>query len=287
MNSQNNHISAFRRYVPRVNPGGNYCGHNPQAPQFVLKNPAKTGKGGLPAVLIRAMERIQQYYAAPRRLFPSLDLANGSERQQRSERREACICTLAALLKHVDLATLKVGIPTQGGFINLSFSALRKQTLLSERRFERAIQDLKSAGFITVAQPKEEVSPGKWVAHNAVKAISASVFALVGLAKALSFERQKASKRTARLRKKVDPDTSGPGTLTSRYRVKQFLAAAFGKPGKDDKYNYKDPLSDHHKTQMQKILMSIMVDLKGKHPDWKPDKIRHEARLILEKAADL
>lgn len=286
MNSQINHLAAFRRYVPRINSGGNYCGHDPQAPQFVLTKPAKTGKGGLPAVIIRAMERVQQYYASPRRIFPSLDLVNGSTRQQRSERREACICTLAALLKHTDLATLKVGIPTSSGFVNLSFQTLRKQTMLSEKRFERAVRDLKAAGFITVAQPKEELAPGKWISHNAVKAISASVFALVGLAKALQKERVKASKRQS-AKNKVSKERPEQGTMTSRYRVRQFLAAAFGKPGRKKPHNYQEPLSDHQRTELQKMLTNIMAELRYQHPEWPSEKIKYEAKLIMAKAAGM
>ena len=119
------------RYVPRANLGGNFCGHNPRNPRFTLTRPAKTGKGGIPPVLTLCAERLQDYYHRPRQVIPSLDLANGSARQQRSERREACVLLLTALLKYTDLASLRVGIPTPEGFLNLTVGFLAAQTGLT------------------------------------------------------------------------------------------------------------------------------------------------------------
>ena len=92
--------SANRAYVPRVNLGGNFCGHDPSDPILNTLNPVKTGKGGLPRVLSLCMERMDSYYARPSKVLPTLNAANGSQRQQRSERREACIRLLKALLKN-------------------------------------------------------------------------------------------------------------------------------------------------------------------------------------------
>jgi len=86
-----------RAYVPRANLGGNFCGHDPRNPRFTLTRPAKTGKGGIPPILTELAARLEHYYAHPRQLIPSLDLANGSARRQRSERREACVLTAKAL----------------------------------------------------------------------------------------------------------------------------------------------------------------------------------------------
>jgi len=110
----------------------------------VLTKPVKTGKGGIPRVLTLCAERLKDYYNNPRQLIPSLDLANGSERQQRSERREACLLLLMALLKYMDLASLRVGIPTEDGFLSLTVDYLAKQTGMALRRVERALADLKA-----------------------------------------------------------------------------------------------------------------------------------------------
>jgi len=85
---------------------------------------------------------------------PSLDLANGSNRQQRSERREACILMLTVLLKYTDLASLRIGIPTPDGFLSLTIDFLAKQTGMALRRAERALADLKAAGLVTCPTPQ-------------------------------------------------------------------------------------------------------------------------------------
>jgi len=93
------------------------------------------------------MALLKSYYDNPRQIIPSLDLANGSERQQRSERREACLLLLMALLKYTDLASLRVGIPTQDGFLSLTVDYIGKQTGMTLKRVERALADLKAAGL--------------------------------------------------------------------------------------------------------------------------------------------
>ncbi|SIT20630.1 hypothetical protein SAMN05421686_1221, partial [Thalassolituus maritimus] len=89
--------------------GGNLCGHDKQVPDFRLVRPIKTGVAGIPLVLIMAVQRLTGYYDRPT-LLPSLNRVNDSDRQQRSERREACIVTLASALKYTDLSSIRVGV---------------------------------------------------------------------------------------------------------------------------------------------------------------------------------
>ena len=184
-----------RPYAPRENLGGNFCGHDPLSPRFTLARPAKTGKGGIPRILTLCSERLKGYYYNPRKLIPSLDLANGSQRQQRSERRESCLLSLMALLKYTDLASLRVGIPTQDGFLSLTVDYIAKQTGMTLKRVERALADLKTSGLVTIAQPRKRLPDGYWKSLAAVKAISRNLFAIFGLDRRLKQERTKASKR--------------------------------------------------------------------------------------------
>jgi len=41
---------------------------------------------------------------------------------------EACVLTAKALLKYTDLASLRVGIPTEDGFLSLTVDYLAEQT---------------------------------------------------------------------------------------------------------------------------------------------------------------
>ena len=163
-------------------------------PVFAFTQPIKKGKGGLPRVLTTLMERLPGYYDSSRQVIPSLDLANGSDRQQRSERREACVRIVNALLLHTEVASLRVGIPTSTGFLNLTFDYIANKTGMTLRRSERALRDLKRAGLITVAQPRQLKEDGTWKGLSAVKAISKDLLSLFGLTDMLAFERIKASK---------------------------------------------------------------------------------------------
>lgn len=96
-----------------------------------------------------------------------------------------------------DLTSLRAGIPTADGFKRMTVDFIAKQTGMTLRRCERAIADLKAAG-LTVSQPRQLLSDGRWVGLAAVKAVSHHLFHIFGLGTMLKFERDKASKRLAK-----------------------------------------------------------------------------------------
>ena len=256
-----------RPYVPRENLGGNFCGHDPLSPRFTLARPAKTGKGGIPRVLTLCAERLKTYYYSPRKVIPSLDLANGSQRQQRSERREACLLSLMALLKYTDLASLRVGIPTQNGFLSLTVDYLAKQTGMTLKRVERAMADLKAAGLVTVAQPRKRLPDGSWKGLAAVKAISRHLFAVFGLGRMLQRERDKASKRLAK--KSGNRETAGHAQLMLA------LKALTGKRGGEPNRKPPDDLEYRRRLNLK------LAELKEKHWNWTRERLIEEAERML------
>ena len=133
-------------------------------------------------------------------LIPSLNFANGSQRQQRSERREACVQALGVILRYLNLTTLCVGIPTPQGFVHLSMEMLRERTTLGKKRFYRAIKDLKLSGIITIKQPCCQKPDGNWMGQIAIKSVSKHLFKLFGLSRML----YKAQKYAARVHKEKD-----------------------------------------------------------------------------------
>ena len=195
-----------RAYVHRVNSGGNFCGHQPDAPRLELVKP--TTNKNRPKILTELQSRIRQYYRAPR-YIPSLNSANGSKRQQRSERREACLLMQIAILEYTDLASLRCGVPTAAGFMSLTLDYLVQYTGLGMRRAERAIADLKKANVISVSQARQLNEDGSWRGLPAVKAVSPLLFAIFGFAERLVHERERATKRLAKKAAKAG------GTLTS------------------------------------------------------------------------
>ena len=54
-----------------------------------------------------------------------------------------------------NVASLRVGIPTKDGFLNLTVDYFVEQTGMTLKRVERALADLKTAGLITVSQPHQ------------------------------------------------------------------------------------------------------------------------------------
>jgi hypothetical protein len=137
------------------------------------------------------------YFSDPS-ILPTLNAANGSGRQQRSERRESCIAILSCILHYMDLITLRVGIPQADGSLQgLTMSYLAELSGLGERRAERAIHDLKAAGIITVHPICEKVSDTVYKGVAAVRTVSVKLFTVLGLDAWLNHERRRAGERKA------------------------------------------------------------------------------------------
>jgi len=186
--------------VPRVNAGGNFCGHSPDAPRF-FSAPEKHAKR--PEILRRAQVAIQGYFRKPGTL-PLLNAVNQSERQQRSERREACIDILACILHYTDLVTLRVAIPqADGSTAGLTMPYLATLSGLGERRAERAIHDLKKSGIITVHPICVKLTDTVYKGLAAIRTVSRHLFTALGFHDWLRHEQRKAQeRRLSKLEKK-------------------------------------------------------------------------------------
>lgn len=175
---------------------GNRCGHDPRAPRLVPSKPIRTGKGGLPRILSLAAERARGWYDRPRKCPP---LQTRPDRQTRSERREAVIVVLETILSHLDLASLCCGTPTLAeGFIDIDMKTLVRDSGLGQRRIERAIAQLKDAGFMEVTQPRGQSEEGKYFGCRAIRVVREALFEWLGLGPMLRRERDRASQRLRR-----------------------------------------------------------------------------------------
>ncbi len=171
---------------------GNNCGHIPNNPRW-FEPPQKHTR---PKILSKLISEIQQYYCAPASTIPSLNLANRSERQQRSERREACIAVLGCLIHYLDLATLRVGIPQPDKkFSGISMPFIAEKANISLKRTERAVKDLVLSGLITVHPLCDKLSDTVYKGYSAIRTVSRKLFTLFGLGGRLKYEREKASAR--------------------------------------------------------------------------------------------
>ena len=168
---------------------GNRCGHKPTSPSFLVRPHVQK----MPKILARSRELVELYYSRLKEL-PQLDTLN-PHRKKRSERREAVIQTLKALLKYMDLVTMTVGIPTKDGQVGLTLLRLHQEVSISWPRFKRAIADLRAAGFLSISQPRMTNSAGQVRGLVGIKAISSRLFEALKIDFWLRRERDRASKR--------------------------------------------------------------------------------------------
>lgn len=265
-------------HVIRENAGGNYCGHNPLSPILDLVVPVGTGKGGVPAILGKLSARLDQYYWNPKKVLPSLNFANGSTRKQRTERREACVRLLRAIVGYTDLTSLRVGVPTKDGFVSLTMTVLAKRAGLTPSRADRAMRDLKAANLLTVSQPRQLQPDGSWKGLAAVKAVSRQLFAVFGLDAWLRLEQGKATKR---LRKRVQlwsEQDGKPRTLADAARLKLLLGGRSGAPRRGPQQRKSQ---EARSEEYMRAFNEVCTDLWDRHPGWPPDRIRVEAENIL------
>ena len=182
-----------------VTVAGNRCGHDPATPRWFEPPPQHAAR---PKILLQLQERVRAYFDDPK-VLPSLNAANGSPRQQRSERREACLDLLGALVHYLDLATLRVGIPqTDGSTQGLSLAFLAEKAGLGRRRTERACRDLRHAGLVTVYPRAQSTGDDHYRGLPAIRGVPVALFQVFGLSKWLQHERDKAVKRHRRHRRR-------------------------------------------------------------------------------------
>jgi len=165
-------------------------------------HPIRKGKGGLPRILSLAAERTKVWYDHPKKC--PLLLTQGN-RKTRSERREACLVVLETLLSHLDLASLCLGVPTlANGFIDIDMKVIVRDSGLGQRRCERAIRQLKEAGFMAVTQPRGLSDEGRYFGCRAIRVMTTAFFEWLDLGPMLRRERARASETLRRKARKAN-----------------------------------------------------------------------------------
>lgn len=246
-------------YIPRINTGGNFCGHNPKQPRFTIAKPTSERA---PLVLRRLAERAKDYYWNPSTL-PTLAHQHGRRRRHRSESRESCLLILLSLFKFVDLASLRVGIPTADGFAALSIPVLAAHAGITLRRAERAIAKLKKAGMLTVSAVAERQADGSIRGMAAIKAVSKHLWGCFGLADMLAHERVKAAKRVTKSRRKNQ-------NLTSRAAARGGLFI--------EQIRGKLPTRQKADPERSRAIALREIEISLAHPDWPMADIQRKAR---------
>ena len=180
----------------------NRCGHDPRQPMLAATVPIPKGRGGFPRILSLAAERAKAWYFHPKKCPP---LQGHHGRQTRSERREACQIVLETILRHLDLASMCLGMPTlASGFIDIDMRTIVQDSGISQRRCERAIALLKQAGSMRVQQPRRQSDEGAYFGCRAIRVVTETLFDWLGLGPMLQRERARASERLRRKAQKAN-----------------------------------------------------------------------------------
>jgi len=186
-------IKTRKTYTSRVNTGGNFCGHNPTNPacyQYVRR----LAEQARHPLLKTAIRNLARYYRQPGMLqFLNPILSNGDDRRRRrdgeyrhirSERRDAIVCVLAAVLADLDLMTLRVGKTTYGdsqGLLAPYFVEMAEATGLSLSRFENAMTHIRNGGYLSVTPRHERQEDGSYKSLSAVVCVREFLFPLLGI----------------------------------------------------------------------------------------------------------
>lgn len=226
---------------------GNRCGHQPDAPRFFAPPPKHKRR---PPLIKESYRALEKYYGCPS-FLPVLNSVNKSERQQRSERREACILILSCILHFTDQITLIVGVPkSDGSIMGLTMPYLATLAGLSLRRSERAVHDLKAAGIITVHPICEKLTETSYKGYAAIRTVTKYLFTVFGFDSEWVAEQQKKAKE--KKEKKAEKER-----LKALANVKMGINAA----KVIDKYKQAgQPVA------VADILAAIKMDLDGSPP---------------------
>ncbi|WP_408580291.1 Crp/Fnr family transcriptional regulator [Burkholderia cenocepacia] len=239
-----------------------------------------------PKLLRELKVRLGRYLDTPQAWLPRLNIANGSARQQRSERRVACVQLMRALVKFCDLVTLRVAVPGKDGWIDFTLPYLAEQAGLSLRRAERALRDLIRARLIK-SRPQCEVQESeqgvRYRGFAAIKYLTPALFEQFGLGKWLNHERTRAHLRAQRRR-----DAQRKRDRKSDAAAAQ-LAEQLGDKLKEMQSRAKSRAQSAdvgRQAELERMIQIRMGELKQQHPDWDRDRCYRVARQQLAPPGD-
>jgi hypothetical protein len=219
--------------------------------------------------ITRAMSAVEVLFRDPRS-FPELAVGRG---YSRSERREAIVRVLKCLLYFMDLLSLRVGFRRDDRCLGITERKIAEWTGLSSWRVDRALTDLRRAGFVFSVQPRT-ITDGQYFGLAAVRTVARSLFRRLGLGTTLALEQKRAYKRRqegvcAASRRTVPPSPSAPLRA-----VIGHLARATSWSKADSKA---DPIRGPEDPNLRMRWFQLCFEIRRAQPDWEPDKIRAEA----------
>ncbi len=157
---------------------GNRCGHDPANPRTYTRD--SDHKKTFDALQI-ASENAQRYAFSPEGVLDLIDFSRESDRQVRSERREAVSLVLGVLINHADMARLRVVRYLNGtSWRDMKITEIAKVANITVKRCERALKDLKRAGYLTL-EKRFTFKKGAIRALVSIKRLNAVLFHHLGV----------------------------------------------------------------------------------------------------------
>ena len=161
------------------------------------------------------LEKVRKWYKNPADAA-DIFFREGS-REVRSERREAVLNLLGAILYRLELSSRCLGTPQTDqepyGFIDESMAGLASLAGLGKRRCERAMRELMRAGIITSKQRRGKTSGGEYYGLRAIRKVEIKLFEILDM---VSFYAVQAAKARDRLWEKAKK--RGLNTLSKFFR---------------------------------------------------------------------
>jgi len=172
---------------------GNWCGHSPALPRFFKTPDAHKAR---PKIITWAIDAWSRFYESPLLYFNEIRMYRHSDRQQRSESREALSSIAQVILHYTELASLRVGVPhVTDGFRSLTIEFIAKKAGIGVKRAQRAIKLLVRAGYMKMIE-RFDFKDDRFIGLAAVKCLTPSFFKACGInLQALSAQRRLARKR--------------------------------------------------------------------------------------------
>jgi hypothetical protein len=255
---------------------GNRCGHDPAHPQLDL---ARETSARMLAFITAAMATVEAFFHDRRnRPFPEL-LVLGGCRFKRSERCEAIVRVLKCLLYFMDMVTLRVGLARANDHcIGITEQRIAGWTGLSFSRVQRALADLRAAGFLFSRQPRETRADGSFIGLAAVRTLSKNLFRRLGLSIRLELEQKRAHKRRQeqRLLDLKRESSTRPADPLLRRLVGRLARAVAADPSPPAPRTSHRPRSD----SWLQVVAKLCEDHKD-DPAWSIERIRDEATRLL------
>jgi len=190
----------------------NSFGHDRCNPVFLSVEPVQ--KGGRPPVLTRLAGRLPQLYEMLTRaqwrgiISFSVSRARRTPRQRQmySQRREAVVRLLQAMVTSLDLKTMAILCPDgrTGRLEAVTLAWLAKRAGLGLKRADRAMADIESMGLVFVKQRRERSQDGECRSKAAIRRVSKLLFSVLGLGDELDKARKHKNNRLRMIREQSE-----------------------------------------------------------------------------------